>query len=1027
LKAAFSDAEKTLKAAATETQERANAAMNASALAAGVAWKAFDAGRFDEAATWFARRADLKKESYANRIAFYETTQTEQAAALEKQLDANYQADKERLAATKDAGERATLMTLAVGAINTRHALTFAVAKSIQMESLQNNDLPTYLKYERKELDLKKGELADLQALPAPDSEILKKRAEIAAAIGGVAGAYRYQAAYADAEKAYLESLALRQSLPADTPGRDLATAYSDLGGLYADMGDLRKAQDDYQRALKAWDEDEPQRKAALAQVSPDLKDLMSANFTLSQTLILNNLGQIASGLGDMRGSIRYYREALKAAESLPETGLVGTFRAQMRGTILGNIAVYYGDSGDLDRAIKEMQSVVQLKRSIGDDESAAVSLQNLGSLYFEKGDLPGAQRSIEQARQIFVAAQNLRNVVSSSLALASLANENGDAAKAEGYAQEALALARKIGDESWISAGARSLANLRIKGGQLEEAARLLREAEEGDARTGAPLDRSYTLELQGRLLEARGDDAGAAEKYKAAIDLLEGVRSTANSESDFANLRNNYRPYEEIVKLLIKMGKTEDAFDYLNRSKSKRMNDALQLSSVKTHDKALQSLLDRATGLQDRLRSAQAALETEQAKPAGERDAKKIQNLKLVAASTQAEFFKVSEEIKATNPNYESLMTVKPRELKTAQRSIPEGVIFIEYAPIGDQLYIFLVTRNDLKIYAPPVKPDDLWNRIKEYRKLMNDARDRIADGESLSVKDWMSDDPNVKPLRENLTALYDMLIAPIEPEIKGETTLAFIPTQLLYYLPIHALAKKDGSGLRFLIQDKQVVYLTGADVMAVVQRRDPSELGKGLEAFGNPAGIDPPLPHSQDEVKTIAQVYPDSEALTGAQATKSAVVSEKSQDRRILHFATHGVLNSVRPTESYIALAKEPDPGASELTVGEVMGMDLSKVDLVTLSACQTALGEKDPGVEVSGLAAAFSTAGASSVVASLWSVSDESTDRIMVSFYKGLSEGKSKAVALQAAETALLQDPKFNHPFYWAPFILMGDWR
>lgn len=115
------------------------------------------------------------------------------------------------------------------------------------------------------------------------------------------------------------------------------------------------------------------------------------------------------------------------------------------------------------------------------------------------------------------------------------------------------------------------------------------------------------------------------------------------------------------------------------------------------------------------------------------------------------------------------------------------------------------------------------------------------------------------------------------------------------------------------------------------------------------------------------------------------------------------------------------------SSRLLVPQIYELKLAGVRLVTLSACQTALGEREPGSELQTLADAFAVAGTNSVVASFWSVADDSTRTLMVEFYKQLKEGKPLALALNGAQLSLLKNPKFSHPFYWAPFVLIGDWR
>jgi CHAT domain-containing protein len=420
------------------------------------------------------------------------------------------------------------------------------------------------------------------------------------------------------------------------------------------------------------------------------------------------------------------------------------------------------------------------------------------------------------------------------------------------------------------------------------------------------------------------------------------------------------------------------------------------------------MQALLDRASGLETRLQTTNAQLQAEQAKPEGDRDKGKIENLKQVVASTQGEFRKVVEQIKVSNPNYEKFMTVNPKALKETQRSIPPGVMLIQYAPLGEQLYVFLVSKENVKIVIAPAKPEDLWKKIKTVRK-------QITSGESGA------------PLNKNLFSLYDLLIAPIESDLEPIKVLAFIPNQLLFYLPMQALARKEADGsIRYLIEDKQIVYLTAADVMRVVQPPDTEKSTGGMVAFGNPTGAN--LPAAESEVKAIAQVFPSTEVLSGGEVTKVALNTEERLNKRIVHFATHGILNATTPSESYIQLAASPNANQEHLTVGEVWDLPFKKVTLVTLSACESALGDKEPdGGEITTLAEAFSSAGATTVLASLWSVGDESTKELMVEFYRQLAAGVSKAEALQAAEIKVLKNPKYSRPLYWAPFVLMGDWR
>ena len=165
------------------------------------------------------------------------------------------------------------------------------------------------------------------------------------------------------------------------------------------------------------------------------------------------------------------------------------------------------------------------------------------------------------------------------------------------------------------------------------------------------------------------------------------------------------------------------------------------------------------------------------------------------------------------------------------------------------------------------------------------------------------------NLNKLNENLSALYEMLIAPIEKDIAAKKTLAFLPTQLLYYLPMQALAKKQGDGYRYLIEDKPIVYLAATDIPVVIGERDAAQMGKGLVAFGNPTGAN--LPFALQEVNDIAKVFPGTQVLAGNAATKTSALEEETTQKRILHFATHGILDQNDTFKSYILLAKSAHP--------------------------------------------------------------------------------------------------------------------
>jgi CHAT domain-containing protein len=1033
LEAQFKKVDAERAAAKENTKERAEAAKSAMQIASDIAWLAFDAGKFDEAATWFATSAKAREDNQINERGYWEEYYRTGATELDGKVDEQISKLQTQLATAEEA-KKEILRKLIHGWEKLRYLNRYNAVTKLQQIARDSNDAKALLKHAEQELDIRQKEMAYLQRVKAPKVELDEKTTQLAGALEGVANAQGDLALFDQAEKNGLAALALRQSLPPEMAERKLEESLYSLARMYAfNLGDLKKAQSYYEQVLttleataalrkKALEEDRyytAEQKAAMSkeelakheETQAQTRDMKIALDAMSQAIALSNLGEISQEEGDLKVALSNYEKALKVGEDLPKGGYLNVFelfRARIRARILGDKASLHAESGEVELALKELDQAIVIKRDIGQDDWTAQSLVQAADLSHGKGDFATARHNVEQARQIFAASHKLTSVVNATGFLAIIARDEDKLDEAAKYAEEALLLARKTGNLGAVSGSSRTFASIRVKQNKLDEARTLIEEAEAADGRTGSVGDRIATLGISGEIFEAKGNNDKALAAYKEAVKLVEGVRATAASETAFADVKRNYRPYERIVRALIKLNRADEAFDYLNRAKSKKLQDSLRLSSMKSGDKTMQALLDRASGLETKLQTTNAQLQAEQAKPEGDRDKGKIENLKQVVASTQGEFRKVVEQIKTSNPNYEKFMTVNPKALKETQRSIPPGVMLIQYAPLGDQLYVFLVSKENIKIVIAPAKPEELWKKIKTLRK-------QITSGESGA------------PLTRNLTSLYDLLITPIESELEPIKVLAFIPNQLLFYLPMQALAKKQADGsTRYLIEDKQIVYLTAADVMKVVQPPDEGKSRDGMVAFGNPTGAN--LPAAESEVKAIAQVFPATEVLSGGEVTKVALNAEQRLNKRIVHFATHGILNATTPSESYIQLAASPNAGQEHLTVGEVWDLPFKKVTLVTLSACESALGDKEPdGGEITTLAEAFSSAGATTVLASLWSVGDESTKELMVEFYRQLAAGQSKAEALQSAEVKLLKNPKFSRPLYWAPFVLMGDWR
>jgi CHAT domain-containing protein len=372
------------------------------------------------------------------------------------------------------------------------------------------------------------------------------------------------------------------------------------------------------------------------------------------------------------------------------------------------------------------------------------------------------------------------------------------------------------------------------------------------------------------------------------------------------------------------------------------------------------------------------------------------------------------------------------------------------MQYVVTDDFTYLFVLTKGQQSRASRESSAGVAVLNVYTINTKQKDLASRVA---RLHVRLSQKDIDFSKPSRE----LYDLLIGPARTDLKNKTDLIIVPDGVLWQVPFQALQP---SANRFLIQDYAISYAPSLTVlremMSVKQkRRSTSGALSTLVAFGNP-DVDPttaaslqaiypevladekllPLPQTEEMVKTLSQVY-------GAGRSKIYVRAEAREDRakkeastcRILQFATHGILDNTNPMYSRLVMSQsgvgEHEDGMLE--AWEVMKLDLN-AEMVVLSACDTARGRVAGGEGMIGLAWAFFVAGCPTMVVSQWSVEVNSTAELMVEFHKRLKpsfEGRNsdmnKAGALRAAALKLMRNPRYRHPFYWAPFVVVGDAR
>jgi CHAT domain-containing protein len=336
-----------------------------------------------------------------------------------------------------------------------------------------------------------------------------------------------------------------------------------------------------------------------------------------------------------------------------------------------------------------------------------------------------------------------------------------------------------------------------------------------------------------------------------------------------------------------------------------------------------------------------------------------------------------------------------------------------------------LFVVTKGaDVRVYTLPIKREALAKQTEAFRQ-------------QLAARDL--------GFRTPASKLYELLIKPAAPQLAGKTNLIIAPDSTLWDLPFQTLLN---SSNRFLIEDAAISYAPSLSVLREMSKRRQVEAAHAspatLLALGNPVlgaetlkraaltlrdGKLDPLPEAEQEVKALGRLYgaTHSKVYVGAEAREDRVKAEAGS-AKVLHFATHGLLNNTSPMYSHLALAGGGTNEDGLLEAWELMQLDLH-ADLAVLSACETARGRIGAGEGMVGFSWAMFIAGVPSIVVSQWKVESAGTRDLMVNFHRGLlaNARTSKSEALRQAALKVMKNPETSHPFYWGAFVLVGDGR
>jgi CHAT domain-containing protein len=551
-------------------------------------------------------------------------------------------------------------------------------------------------------------------------------------------------------------------------------------------------------------------------------------------------------------------------------------------------------------------------------------------------------------------------------------------------------------------------------------------------------PLARASALMLKGRFLIERGDYAAARTVLKEALSLnpnrdhqagllaligstywkeghlheatdffeqaakaLDSVAVNVKVEELLAGYLGSSRRayYDILINMLVQQGRTKEAFEQAERARARAFLQAVgnhRINAERGGDAAL-------------VREAEA-LRTQIAR--WEKEANLAPRADVVRINSDLQFAReryssVMARIKVSNPEYSALTTVEPLPLDDVRAELPAGTTLLSYFVTVNGVNAWVVDETTLHHAVLPIDDAGL-------RRIVCWAS-QFAPGQDLRGAARTTSKCNAATAEE----AYVQLIAPLREHIHG-SRLIVVPHSVLHYVPFAAL--RDGGSGRYLIDDFTLTYVPSASALRFLRAKETPVNGGAL-VLGNPNSAAGQLPFAEQEAQAVAQ-HLHATAVLGSQARESLLYGLGGKVD-LIHIAAHAIYDPLNPLFSRIALA--PGDGQDgNVEVHEILStLDLSGVNLVVLSACRTAVGERSGGDEIVGLTRALLYAGTPGVISTLWNIDDASSARLMDEFYRRFAAGELAADALRNAQLAVAHSESYGDPKHWAAFTLTGN--
>ena len=722
------------------------------------------------------------------------------------------------------------------------------------------------------------------------------------------------------------------------------------------------------------------------------------------QALFYNHLGQIHDALGNKKEAIAAYLMAEKKFTSKSRNGMIAMYT---------NMASHYQNSSYPDSVQFYFDKAIELHKK--DDPTFIKTYQHYGESMLKLGKL-------DEALNYFNKALNLREkkyskghplVAQTLSSLAETYEAKNDLAKAESYGDENYL----IQAETYLERALGILVPNYVSKKSVPDLSESISDQE-----------LLRTLNIKAGNLRKRGFNILALDNYNACIELSDKIRKGYGSEASRQYLSEQTAPiYNAAIELSFDLQLYEDAFYLVEKSKAIGLMDALKDSGARKFANIPDDLIEQEQDLKLQI----AYYENLKYKSAEIGDSSKIQIADNFLFDLKIELQKHIKKLEQDYPAYYQLKYAPSiSSLKEIQASLNKETVLLEYYLSDTKIYRFSLTKNR-QLEAESVDlPKDFDRTIKDYINNLSDI--------DLLRKDYEKSFSNYSA---GAHIISDLLIHPsftkTHPNCKQ---LIIIPHDVLHYLPFETLNYGHGKNyqdVNWLIKEYSLSYNYSAAHLVALKNKVKTTKTTANKFAGFAAtytgeflannersGL-APLPAAIDEVEQILKVT-GGEAWLKTESTEKRF-KEEAPKYKILHLAMHGVLDDKNPLFSKLMFTPNTDSiEDNQLTALEIYSLPL-EAELAVLSACKTGVGEIKKGEGAMSLSRAFSYAGCSSMVMSLWNVPDGETKSLMVNFYKNLKKGQTKDIALQNAKLDYLEtaDKYLSHPAYWGGFINSGD--